>query len=229
MSETLFPYYERELLFVRQLGQEFARQYPAAAGRLLLEPNRSTDPHVERLIESFALLTGRIHHKLDDEFPELTEGLLGVLYPHYLAPVPSLSVVQFDLDAARAGLPDGFLIDRRSRLTTRPVHGLPCRFRTGYPVTLWPVRLVQARLQPPPFPAGLAVPPRAAAALRLQFQCLGGLKFTDLSLQKLRFYLAGDAQLMPALYELLFNHALQVVFRPAEGTAGPAPLVLPPE
>src|SRR5438034_6164958 len=129
MSETLFPYYERELLFIRQLAQEFAKQYPAAAGRLLLEPNRSADPHVERLIESFALLAGRIHHKLDDEFPELTEGLLGVLYPHYLAPVPSLGVVQFDLDPARAGLPDGFDIPKHSRLKTRPVNGLPCSFR----------------------------------------------------------------------------------------------------
>ena len=110
MSETLYPYYERELTFIRQLAQEFARQYPAAAGRLLLEPNRSTDPHVERLIESFALLAGRVQHKLDDEFPELTDALLGVLYPHYLAPIPSMAIVQFELDPARSQLPDGFLI-----------------------------------------------------------------------------------------------------------------------
>src|SRR6266566_3980340 len=93
-SEALYPYYERELLFIRQLAQEFAKQYPAAAGRLLLEPTRSTDPHVERLIESFALLAGRVHHKLDDEFPELTDALLTILYPHYLAPVPSMALVE---------------------------------------------------------------------------------------------------------------------------------------
>src|SRR4051795_9643746 len=104
MSESIYRYYERELLFIRQLASEFARQYPAAAGRLLLEPNRSTDPHVERLIEAFALLTGRIQHKLDDEFPELANALLGVLYPHYLAPIPSMAIVQFVLDPARAQL-----------------------------------------------------------------------------------------------------------------------------
>ena len=93
MSDSLYNYYERELIFIRQLAQEFAKQYPAAAGRLLLEPNRSIDPHVERLIESFALLAGRVHHKLDDEFPELTDALLGVLYPHYLAPMPSMAIV----------------------------------------------------------------------------------------------------------------------------------------
>src|ERR1700704_5367284 len=107
MSEDLYSYYERELLFIRQLSQEFARQYPAAAGRLLLEPNRSTDPHVERLIEAFALLTGRIQHKLDPG----------------------------------AELPKGFLIDRHSRLRTQRVEDLPCKFRTGYPVTLWPVQV----------------------------------------------------------------------------------------
>src|SRR5260370_39619005 len=106
MSEALYPYYERELLFIRQLAQEFAKRYPAAAGRLLLEPNRSSDPHVERLIESFALLVGRVHHKLDDEFPELTDAMLGVLYPHYLAPVPSMAIIQFDLDPGRSQLPD---------------------------------------------------------------------------------------------------------------------------
>src|SRR5215471_12297812 len=127
MSEALFRYYERELLFIRQLAQEFARQYPAAAGRLLLEPNRSTDPHVERLIESFALLAGRVHHKLDDEFPEMTEALLSVLYPHYLAPVPSMAIVQFDLDSSREPLPDGFPIPRGSRLQTARIGNVPCR------------------------------------------------------------------------------------------------------
>src|SRR4051812_12293249 len=159
MSQALYPYYERELLFIRQFAQEFARQYPAAAGRLLLEPNRSTDPHVERLIESFALLTGRIQHKLDDDFPELTGALLGVLYPHYLAPIPSMTVVQFDLDAARARSPEGFRIDRHSRLSTRPVNDLACRYRTGYPVQLWPVRVADAKVVQSPFPRGMS-PPR---------------------------------------------------------------------
>src|SRR5437667_2206240 len=144
MSEELYAYYERELLFIRQLAQEFAKQYPAAASRLQLEPNRSTDPHVERLIEAFALLTARVHHKLDDEFPELTDALLGVLYPHYLAPVPSMAIVQFEVDPIRAELPSGFTIPRHSQLLTQPVRGLPCRYRTGAEVKLWPVALIRA-------------------------------------------------------------------------------------
>src|SRR3984885_13053538 len=104
MSEALYPYYERELGFIRQLAKEFAHQFPAAASRLLLEENRSVDPHIERMIEAFALLAGRVHHKLDDEFPELTDALLGVLYPHYLAPIPSMAIVEFVVDPERAGL-----------------------------------------------------------------------------------------------------------------------------
>lgn len=225
MSETLYPYYERELLFIRQLAQEFARRYPAAAGRLLLEPNRSTDPHVERLIEAFALLAGRIHRKLDDEFPELTDALLSVLYPHYLAPIPSMAVVQFALDAGRAQLPDGFSIDRHSRLHTRPVNDVPCRFRTCYPVKLWPITVAEARLQPPPFPAHLQPPPLTAAVLTLRLECQAGMTFTGLSLDRLRFYLCGDNQVIPLLYELLFNHTQQVVFRPLDTEQRRTPLV----
>src|SRR5258708_6051460 len=137
MSETLYPYYQRALVFFRQLAGEFAKQYPGAAGRLLLEQGRSVDPHVERLIESFALLAGRIHHKLDDEFPELTDALLSVLYPHYLAPVPSMSVVQFDLNYAQAQLPEGFPMPAHTRLKTRElIDGLRVEYPTGYPVTL---------------------------------------------------------------------------------------------
>jgi type VI secretion system protein ImpG len=229
MSEALYPYYERELIFIRQLSQEFAKQYPAAAGRLMLEANRSTDPHIERLIESFALLAGRVHHKLDDEFPELTDAIFSVLYPHYLSPIPSMAILQFELDAGRAQLPNGFRIERHSRLHTQPVGDLPCKFRTGYPVTLWPVELTNARLAPAPFPAGLQPPPRTQAILRLQLECQAEMRFSALNLDRLRFYLNGEAQVVSSLYELIFNHTTQVLVRPVERDAGIQPVVLSPE
>jgi type VI secretion system protein ImpG len=219
MSESIYRYYERELLFIRQMSQEFARQYPAAAGRLLLEPNRSVDPHVERMIEAFALLTGRAHHKLDDEFPELTDALLGILYPHYLRPVPSCAVVQFVPDPARTPMKDGFVLPRHSRLRTRAVNDLPCKYRTVYPVTLWPVAVSAARMQAPPFPADLRPPPGTAAALRLSLETLAGLKFSDLSMDTLRFHLLGDHYLVAALYETLLNNCLQVVLHAPEEPA----------
>jgi type VI secretion system protein ImpG len=219
MSETLYPYYERELTFIRQFAQEFARLYPATASRLLLEPNRSTDAHVERLIEAFALLTGRIQHRIDDDFPELTTALLGVLYPHYLAPIPSMAVVQFDLDAARSRSPEGFAIPRHSPMSTRPVGDLSCRYRTGYPVRLWPVRVSDAKVIRPPFPRGLSPPRGTVAALRIQLEAEGGQKFVDLALDRLRLYLKGESETVSLLYDVLFNHALGIVLRdPTVGT-----------
>ena len=96
MEDSLLKYYERELTFIREMGAEFARKYPKIAGRLLLEPDKCEDPHTERLIEAFALISGRIHKKIDDDFPEITESLLNITYPHYINPIPSMSVVSFE-------------------------------------------------------------------------------------------------------------------------------------
>jgi type VI secretion system protein ImpG len=227
MSDALFPYYEGELLFIREMSKEFARQYPAAASRLLLEQGRSVDPHVERLIEAFALLTGRVRAKLDDEFPELTDALLNVLYPHYLTPIPSLAVVQFDLDQVRAKPADGHKIPKGSLLQTQPVGDLRCKYRTCYPATLWPATLSEAKLQPPPWPAGTAAPARAVAALRLRFETPAEMPFAKQSLKRLRLYLHGDAALISTLYELIFNHTLQVAFKFPDVKTAP-PVVMEP-
>ena len=228
MTEALFPYYERELIFIRQFAQDFAKQYPAAAGRLRLEPTQSIDPHIERLIEAFALLTGRVHHKLDDEFPELTDALLGLLYPHYLAPVPSMAIVQFELDTERAELPDGFHIERNSTLATPAIGDGVCKYRTGYPTTLWSIAVTGAELLTAPFPAGLQPPARSPAALSLRLECQGNLNLADLSLDRLRFYLGGENHIVARMYGLLFNHATQVVFRsPSAGDRLPQFTIAP--
>src|SRR5438132_3294963 len=95
MSDTLLPYYIRELNAIRRLAADFATAHPKIAGRLRLAPDAVDDPHVARLLEGAAFLAARVNHRLDDEFPELTDALLGVLYTHYLAPFPSAAIVQF--------------------------------------------------------------------------------------------------------------------------------------
>ncbi len=102
MLDDLLPYYEKELSHLRFLGQEFAQQYPKIASRLLIEGDNCEDPHTERLIEAFSFLAARVHKKLDDEFPEIVEAFLEVLYPHYLRPTPSRRAGQGD-----RGLPGG--------------------------------------------------------------------------------------------------------------------------
>ena len=227
MPDELLPYYERELTFLRQMGAEFAEKYPKVAGRLLLDPSSSEDPHVERLMQAFAFLTARVHHKIDDEFPEVTEALLHVLYPHYLAPIPSMSIAQFVLDPQRGKLTRGHTIERGAVLYAQPVHGTSCRFRTCYPVTLWPIEVAAARLETASGGLGVAVP-TAAALLRLELRCLGGTGLNELALDHVRVFLHGESSLTSTLYELLLNHTCQVLLRPLNAPQSVKPLVCPP-
>jgi len=98
VRDELLDYYERELTFLRSMGADFSEKYPKIAARLVLEPDRCEDPHVERLLEAFAFLAARVHLKIDDDFPEISESLLGILYPHFIRPIPSMSVVEFHLN-----------------------------------------------------------------------------------------------------------------------------------
>jgi type VI secretion system protein ImpG len=225
MRDELLPYYQQELAFIRQMAAEFAEKYPRVAGRLQLQPNHCEDPHVERLIEAFALLAGRIHHKLDDEFPEITESLLDVLYPHYLRPVPPQAIAQFRLDAAQSAAAST-VAPAGTILHSRPENGSVCSFRTCYPVTLWPLRVVSASVSiANRFAASGST--HAAAALRIQMECLGGLRFAQLPVDTLRFYLNGDSSTVHTLYEFLFVNALHVRLRALPGRDGAAEAVLP--
>lgn len=227
MSAELLRYYDRELSFIRHLAAQFADEHPKVAARLRLGPDSSQDPHVERLIEAFAYLTARIRQKLEDEFPEITEALLGVLYPHYQAPVPSMAVVQFELDPAQNELTTGHLLKPPTELETEPIQGEPCRFRTCYPVTLWPIEVESATLSRPPFQFP-PVSPRAAAVIRLVLRCRSAtMRFADFALGSLRFFLKGQSQHVFPLYDLLLNHACEVAL--VSPPADRATAVLGPE
>src|ERR1017187_2118842 len=127
MSDELFQYYEQELEFFQQMAGEFALKYPKIAGRLQLNEARdSRDPHVERLIEAFALLAARVRRKVDDEFPEVVESLLNMLYPHYLRPVPPMAVAQFRFEPQQTHPTEPAAVPAGSLLTSRPAGGLEC-------------------------------------------------------------------------------------------------------
>src|SRR4051812_50105936 len=135
MRDDLLLYYERELDYLRKMAGQFAEKNPKVASRLVLEPTKCEDPHVERLLEAFAFLAARIHLKLDDEFPEISEALLTVIYPQLVRPVPSMSIVEFQLDPTKGKLTTGLRIERNSTLYSRAVGGVPCTFRTCYDTT----------------------------------------------------------------------------------------------
>jgi len=229
MSDPLLPYYERELSFIRRLGGEFAKTHPRIAGRLDLGPGGSQDPHVERLIEAFAYLNARTRHKLEDDFPEITDALMGVLYPHYQAPIPSMVVVQFELDRGQGDLVGGYTVPGGAPLETDPIDGQPCRFRTCYPTTLWPIELTSAEIASRPFTAPeTGCSPQSLAVLRLQLRCFDkAMTFSQLKVPALRFFLRGQPQHVFWLYELIFNNTLGVAL--ANGPGDREPVLLGPQ
>ena len=226
MRDDLLPYYERELTFIRQMAAEFASKYPKPAGRLMLGKNTCEDPHVERLIEAFALLCGRVHHKLDDEFPEITESLLEVLYPHFLRPIPSQAVVQFQLDPSQSA-PASTHVAAGTAIHSKTTNGQFCSFRTCYPATLWPLRVSDASVSTANRFVSSGIGSDVAAVARIEIQCLAGLRFSQLPVNSLRFYLNGESAAVNTLYELLFLNTLRVSLRALPASADVAPAVLP--
>lgn len=204
-------YYLEELSYLREMGEQFARSYPKVASRLELQPGECPDPHVERLIESFAFLTARIQSDLDSDFPEIAAELLDVLYPHYLRPVPSMAVARFEFDPERAKLTTGFDIPKHTPLFTVADQGAVCRMRTAYPVTLWPVKVTHAEIEVPERFDFLGSD--VASVLRIRLESLAD-PFETLGVDRLRFYLHGDPVLVSRLYELLLRDTIRVAVVP---------------
>lgn len=227
MLEDLLPYYERELGHLRELSGEFARRYPKIARRLSLEGDQCEDPHVERIIEAFAFLTARIHRKLDDEFPEITEAFMQVLYPHYTRPFPSCTILQFETDPDKPEIGCRYTVPRHHPAISPPVGGMPCRFRTCYNVDLYPLTLKSASIRLAPDSETLRrIAPDAAAAITLELETQGALPLGQIKLDKLRFFLDGEPALMHLLYELLLTRVLRV--RVDDGTDDPGKTAILP-
>ena len=232
MDPRLLRHYEAELAFMRDMGSEFAAEFPKIASRLDLGSFEVADPYVERLLEGFAFLTARIQLKMEAEFPTFTQSLLQMVYPHYMAPTPSMAVVQFKTDDAIRAMPAGSLIPRgtelRSLLGTEDQTN--CIFRTGQGVRLLPVELAQADyVASPAAVAALGLPEQRGvkAAIRLRLKSPPDQPFSSILLESLSFYMAGPETARARLYEQLLANVAAIYVRP---TARPVPwqLQLPP-
>lgn len=217
-QDDLLLAYQRELEYLRTMGAEFGARYPKIASRLELSPDACADPHVERLIESFAFLTARVQRQVDSEFPQFTGALLGVLYPHFTQPVPAMSIAQFEVDTEQ-GLPlGGFAIPPGARLFAQTEGGLACRFRTAYQTTLWPLRVTEAALETTERYPFLDRYPKVLSVLRIRIECHKAL-FSALSLKSLRFFLNAEPRTAYALYNLLSSSVLGICVRDADKPA----------
>ena len=182
-------YYLGELQFLRELGDEFARAHPAAAHYL---SGPSKDPEVERMLEGFAFLAGRVRQKLDDEFPEITHGLFRLLWPHYLRPLPSMAMLEFS--PVMQALRQSQVIPRGTTVQSIEVEGTSCRFRTTTDVPIHPLSLDETSIE---------TRPNGTSRLRLVFRLHNGARPADLALQRLRLHFHGAPEVSRALYRHL--------------------------
>ena len=214
--EDFLRYYQAELTYLRKMGLDFAAKYPRVAPRLELGPDECPDPHVERLLESFAFLTARIQQDIDSEFPEITTALLGILYPHLINPVPAQSIACFQVAPDQGKLTTGHLIQKNTPLFAHATGELICRFRTCYPVTLWPIEVSYAGIESPAQFDFLDRMTKVGAVLRLKLKTKAD-PFQNLAMRQLRFYLSGDRMLSNALYEIIFSQVSDVALLAKQG------------
>jgi type VI secretion system protein ImpG len=220
MDPRLLKHYDTELRHIRELGSEFARDFPKIAGRLGLEEFECTDPYVERLLEGFAFLAARVQLKMDSEFPQLVQNLLEIVYPHFLAPMPSMAVVRFEPDNTSGTLAQGYEVPRGTVLRGKIVKGeqTACEYRTAHDVELWPLEVTQvdyfsrdvASIQ---LPSSVR---EAVAGLRIRLRVAPGHQFKKLTINDLPIYIQGREELPVTLCEQCLAHADALLVSPVD-------------
>ena len=120
-------YFLNELDSLKEIAEEFSQANPTLAP-LLSQP--SADPDVERILEGVAFLTAGIRQKIDDDFPEFSQGLLNQIFPHYLRPIPSATIMEFTptpILKNTLNTPAGTYLD------SVEIDGVRCRYKTTCP------------------------------------------------------------------------------------------------
>ena len=224
MDTRLLEYYNRELKFAREMGAEFAQAYPRIAARLGLEGLECADPYVERLLEGFAFLTARIQLKLDARHPDFTQHLLELIYPNFLAPVPSCAIVELTPDMREGSLQTGHVVRRGTMLSTPLGKGdrTACEFRTAHPVTLWPIAVSEIKYLSGSgalSTQGIETDGRARAAIRLRLKTAPGLTFRSLPLDALTFFIKATPDIAARIHEQVMADCVGFYAR-AGGTGG---------
>jgi len=203
--EQMLDYYQQEMVYLRRAGSRFAEQYPRLAQNLNISASGSSDPHVERLMESFAFLTGRLQKELDNRYIQFTNTLLGVLYPQFEAPFPSAAIASFRLSPHLGKSTAGYTVARGTPLFTEAQEKKICRFQTTYPVELWPFEVSEARImnvdESPLSPALL----QTQWVVKIRVQRYDG-KMSELNPTFLRFFISGDSLSSQCLYDSIFGY-----------------------
>lgn len=192
MDDLTLRYYDAEMRYLLEAGEEFARAHPEQAAMLNLDKQDARDPYVERLFEGFAFLMGRLRQKLDDDLPELTEGLVSLLWPHYLRTIPSMSVVEFTADWHE--MKEAMSVEKGFEVLSRPIGEAQtrCCYTTTKGIPLHPLSLAQA---------ALTTDPEGRSVIKLRFNCSPLADWRRIDMSHIAFYFNADAPLACAMHE----------------------------
>jgi type VI secretion system protein ImpG len=224
MEPRLLEFYNTELQFLREMGAEFAKAYPRVAARLGVDGIECADPYVERLLEAFAFLAARVQLKLDARHSEFTEHLLELVYPGFLAPLPSAAIVELEPDLQEGSLQEGVFVKKGSRLLSPLGKGerTPCEFRTSNDVTLWPLSVSDAKYLSGTgalTTQGLFVDSRVKAAIRLRLRTISDGTLASLPVDALDFYIKATPGVASRIHEQVHANCLGVCVRSAQPMA----------
>ncbi len=216
MDPRLLRYYNQELRYLREMGGEFAREFPKIAGRLGMEGMEVADPYVERLIEGCAFLAARVQLKQDAEYPQLAQRLLEVIAPNLTAPVPSMLIARMR-PGKDPNLVNGFKVPRGAALSgpQTALSRTRCEFRTAQDVVLTPVRVsgVEYFLNASDLPLS-TLPQRPRSGVRIKLELPAGLTFAQLKIGSLRFFLGGLPDVALRLHELVCGATIGLLAGP---------------
>lgn len=224
MDPRLLRHYNQELQHLREMGAEFAAQFPKIASRLRIDGLEVSDPYVERLLEGFAFLTARIQLKLDAEFPRFTQRLVEILYPQFLAPMPSMLIAKLNSEPGNIALASGVKVGRGSKLKSQAGRSGPteCQFRSAHDVTLWPIEIASAEY----FSHASNLPLNGKAdwkkfggGVRMTFRVESGGDFSAIGLDDLRLHISASDETAYRLYELICGNTLGVVLMSGKGSS----------
>lgn len=206
-------YYQDELNYIQSLGAEFAKRHPDTAGMLGAD---ASDPDVERLLQGFAFLTARLHERLDNQFSQVAEGFLSVLWPQVLCPVPSITMVQFSPD--RQVLRNDLTIERGTQLQTSSYDWGQLRFQTCRPVRLYPFALREVKLESH----------GDSSLMRFIFELNSSTTLEEANLDQLPIYISGEDPRFTYGWYLWMTQNVQRAVLVSDSVEKPQPVSLHP-
>lgn len=202
-------YFQRELSYLRNSGALFAAQYPKIARRLDLSGVESSDPHVERLLQSFAFLTARLQRDVDDLYPQIATALLETLYPQFISPLPSYAIAKFAQDDTAGKLTKKYTLPKGTPLFTHTTDDEICYFQTGFDLDLYPLMTTKVEIVSSRPLAEFPYSWQTSRVLKITLRSLAG-SLGRMELESLRFHIVGDSVIQKNIYESLFVHDAEI-------------------